>query len=523
MIVAERPWALAALAIVVPLVWWWHRRRARPRTVVVSGLDHWRAAASTVPARRRAASLELAVALATAAALVVAAAGPVVRGESVAPRWTVVVDRSASVASTRVETPYASAVERIRAWAAASDPVPVFDVVAVPPFDAPATLDAVAAALPAAAAADSAFDRAVGALVGPAVVISDRPPPEGLAADVGWIRLATPPGANAAIAWVHAHARPPRVGIFNGDVNGDADPIERSLELVRDGRVTPLASCRVAPGETATIALPTSLVLADGDRLRLAGTDANPLDDAVAVVGAALRVADVVADGPIPAPLVAALDAAAGLRVVRRLPSDAPDPAHAVVYWRVSAPTPAPIALAFAADGVRFGALTFGASVAIGRVQHASGDGDVSPVPSRVARAFRVSGTLDGWRVLASGIDAEGGEHPLLLARDSRLVVAFDPIDDAPGWVREPGFPALVFEHFERARGHRVDGVLATSESRAVVGAATARAPTVGSGSDRTADRSFVEEALAAALVGLVALALLAARPTRGAGRGREA
>lgn len=520
MIAVDRPWAFAALAVAVPLVWWWHRRRGRPRTVVVSGLAHWRAVAHATPNRRRAASLELAVAIATVVALVVGAAGPVVVGNREAAQWTVVVDRSASVGATRVDAPYAAAIEQLDAWAASDAVAPAFDVVAIPPLDGDATLAAVARARPARVASDPAFDRTVRAAVaagGTVVAIADRPPPRDLAG-VGWIRLATPAGRNAAIAWVRPDARPPTVGVYN---DGDTS-IARPLELVRDGRVTSVASCAVAPGQTATVALPDSVVLAAGDRLRLAGEDANALDDSVTVRGAGLAIADVHADAPVPAALVAALDAAAGLTVVRRDAGDVGEPGHVGVYWRVSVADPARVALAFGAEGRRFGALAFGAPVAIDRVRSAPVEhGAVSPIPTRVVRAHRITGPLDGWRVLATGLDATGGEHPLLLARSGHLVVAFDPIADAPGWVRTPGFPALVFDHVERARGVRVEGVLAASESRIVVGAASARPPDAASAPApaRRGDRSLAEEALAIALLGLVVLACLGAGVTRRVGR----
>ncbi len=89
------PWALAGL-VVLPVLWWLYRRRPRFQRLEVPSLQFFtEESGELVRRQRRALDVDLLLALGAAAALCVAAAGPVLRGAAVGRHVRVVVSGGA--------------------------------------------------------------------------------------------------------------------------------------------------------------------------------------------------------------------------------------------------------------------------------------------------------------------------------------------------------------------------------------------------------------------------------------------
>lgn len=270
------PWALVGLAA-LPVLWWLHRRLRRPPVRALPSLmflldEH---ELRSLPRGRRF-DAELFLALAAAALLAFAAAGPLlVRGS--ARRVARVVVAGGAPAATRA----AAIQETLDAIRAAADEI---IVVAEPTGGDPGGGRPGDATLLAAARVGEASVR---------YVISDRGPREEVD-DVTWIALGAPDAVNQGIVAVSVGGTDREPALFVNVINDGAEPVRLSVHVQGDA-----ASQQVALAVPAGALRPVQIPADPRTRrlaieLRAVGgaphRDAMPADDRVELVRDAVAV-----------------------------------------------------------------------------------------------------------------------------------------------------------------------------------------------------------------------------------------
>lgn|GEM_PF-2196640 len=296
------PWALAGL-VVLPALWWLYRRRPRFQRLEVPSLQFFTEESGDLVRRhRRSLDVDLMLALGAAAALVVAAAGPVLRGDAPGRHVRVVVSGGAPAG----QRGYAEGVDR--ALAGLTQALKRGDrlqVLRVPDGAAAAPRPSVEALL--AAARAGAPDLAL--------VVSDLVVE---APDVRSIALGDPTVANVGIVAADLGADGGAQRLLVTVLNDSPRPA-RSLLVVSVGEGAALRALvreelALGPGEVRAV-----LVVAPADALELRaalesqGADALAADDVVVLRRRALRVSfDATLPGPYRAAVERALAASLG-------------------------------------------------------------------------------------------------------------------------------------------------------------------------------------------------------------------
>ena len=294
------PWALVGL-LALPLIWWLQKRLRRPPDVELPSLMFLldEEDARSLP-RGRLVDAELLLALAAAALLALAAAGPVL--ERSAPQAVVRV--AVSGGSPAARRGYRDDVEAtLAALRAAVDDETVVEVVRVPspgggdlPVPRPAPEDLIASAL-----AGEASRR---------YVLSDAAPPSDLAG-VTWLALGRGEAENTGIVAASVAAGADGPALFVTLSHDGARPVAGRLHVAGIAPERGI-DVRVEAGGFASVSLPLGRGARAPLRVALQAADGTPWSDALAaddvlvLTHGALRVA---IDPALPAALVARIHA----------------------------------------------------------------------------------------------------------------------------------------------------------------------------------------------------------------------